>query len=75
MAQDEMVHVRREALIAFCAQVFEKLGLTQHAASVSADVLVAADARGRAATTSQPIARIRVDLMKSISAGPASPAA
>ena len=41
-----MARVNRKALQAFCAQVFEQLGLAAEDAQIAADVLVAADARG-----------------------------
>ncbi len=40
------VRVERQALLAFCARVFESLSLPRDDAWVAADVLVAADARG-----------------------------
>jgi L-2-hydroxycarboxylate dehydrogenase (NAD+) len=40
------VRVRREHLISFCAAVFEQVGLSAGDATVAAEVLVAADARG-----------------------------
>jgi L-2-hydroxycarboxylate dehydrogenase (NAD+) len=45
MTQNE-VRIERQALVDFCTSVFHKLGLAAWDAEVSADVLVAADARG-----------------------------
>ena len=42
----EYVRVRREDLISFCQQVFQRFGLSAQDAHTAADVLVAADARG-----------------------------
>ncbi|HWR11072.1 MAG TPA: Ldh family oxidoreductase [Rectinemataceae bacterium] len=42
----EDIRVKRENLEAFCADVFVKLGLSREEASDSAEILVAADARG-----------------------------
>ena len=43
---DDVVRVRRPALESFCSAVFRRLGLSADDAAVSAEVLVAADARG-----------------------------
>jgi LDH2 family malate/lactate/ureidoglycolate dehydrogenase len=40
------VRVEREELVSFCSRVFERVGLSSADATVAADVLVAADARG-----------------------------
>ena len=40
------VRVKHEALLSFCRQVFEKLGLSDEDATIAADVLVASDVRG-----------------------------
>ncbi len=42
----EYTRIAREALEAFCQQVFQKLGLSEEDAGIAAAVLVAADARG-----------------------------
>jgi L-2-hydroxycarboxylate dehydrogenase (NAD+) len=55
-AEGAEVRVERAALVRFCAQVFERLGLSEEDAQVSADVLVAADARG---IPSHGVARLR----------------
>ena len=43
---DSHVRVERERLVSFCASVFERLKLSAADATVAAEVLVAADARG-----------------------------
>ena len=42
----DIVRIRRASLEGFCAAVFEKLGLPPGEAADSAEILVAADARG-----------------------------
>jgi LDH2 family malate/lactate/ureidoglycolate dehydrogenase len=42
----DQVHVRPLALVAFCREIFERLGLSPDDAFSAADVLVAADVRG-----------------------------
>jgi LDH2 family malate/lactate/ureidoglycolate dehydrogenase len=43
---DDILRVGRPELVAFCSQVFQRLGLVREEAEIAADVLVAADARG-----------------------------
>ncbi len=56
MDSEAYVRVERAALVRFCAQVFERLGLSAEDAHIAADVLVAADARG---IPSHGVARLR----------------
>ncbi len=43
---DTYVSIEHEALLTFCRQVFEKLGLSHEDAVIASDVLVASDVRG-----------------------------
>jgi L-2-hydroxycarboxylate dehydrogenase (NAD+) len=46
MDQQHGVNIQRSHLVEFCARVFVKLGIPEQDARASADILVAADARG-----------------------------
>jgi len=46
MTEQQGVKVQRSHLVDFCSQVFRKLGMPDQDAMASADILVAADARG-----------------------------
>ena len=56
MSNDNPLIVQAEPLKAFCVRVFEKMGVPEEDARITADVLVTADLRG---IDSHGVARLR----------------